>query len=580
MKESKIRWLKRNKKSFLKAKNLDKPIILDISAVWCHWCHVMDETTYANIDVAKLIDQLFIPIRVDRDKRPDIDKRYNMGGWPTTAFLTPSGEILGGGTYIPPQQMIIYLDRVSKTYQKEKATIKEKLKKIQNTSEKPNLPILSDFDNLQSIIDDLVLKIVSSYDDLYGGFGNAPKFPHTDVLKFMLLHSFLHRKNAALTIVKKTLNKMSSEGLYDKVENGFFRYSTTRDWSIPHYEKMCEDNAKLLINYLETYQATGDRKFLDVAKGILNYVNTKLSDQQNGGFYGSQDADEEYYKLSRAQRNKKIGPKVDNAIFINWNAMMVSGFLLSSIVVNDPILMEFALKTVKLLIEKAFSSKTGMKHYILNGKSHVSGLLTDQIYMMKCLIDCYQYTANREFLDYAEKISGFMFSNLWDDDGGFYDKIKKQEELGNLKILKKPFEENCIAIEVFLRLYHLTGKKQYLDIAKKIITFLRSIYQNYGIIGVGYGIAVEMFLHPIQIHIIGSRKHNSTLQFLNESLRTYNPLKTVEILDPKYEKKRLNDLGYKISDSPIAYICSEGSCRVVQDPNKIINAIRGVKSAV
>lgn len=575
MTTTKISWLPWNKESFQKAKELDKPVLLGISAVWCHWCHVMDQTTYSNSEVARLVQELFVPIRVDRDQRPDIDKRYNMGGWPSTAFLTPDGEVLTGGTYIPPQQMKMLLEHISHTYQTEKDNLKAKIKKLEQETKKPQAELGLDDEGFQSVIDGLMLEIASRFDSLHGGFGDAPKFPHSGALRLALLQHHIQGHNAALSIVKKTLTAMGSGGIYDKEEGGFFRYSTTRDWSIPHYEKMCEDNAKLIVNYLEAYQVTGDETFKDTAKGTLAYVNEKLSDQKNGGFYGSQDADEIYYKLSLKERQDRTPPRIDQTIYVNWNAMMVSAYLLASTVLKEPSYQKFALKTVNLLLDKAFNPNKGMNHYIIEGKSHLSGLLADQVYMTKCLIDFYQVSLDRTFLDKAQNLAEYMIDTLWDINGGFYDKPEDSNALGALKRLDKPLEENSVAADAFLRLHHLMGKKQYLDTARKTIEFFATRYQRYGIVGAGYGLAVEPYLHPMQIHIVGSRKKDSTIRFLKEALKAYNPLKTVEVLDPEKDKDRLKGLGYPISGLPAAYVCFGGTCKSVEDPKKMTKTIRG-----
>ncbi len=568
MTETKVSWLPWSEASFKKAKELDKPILLDISAVWCHWCHVMDETTYSDRGVARLIETKFVPIRVDRDQRPDIDKRYNMGGWPTTAFLTPDGEVLTGGTYIPPSQMMALLEHTS-NFNKNKGDIKSRIKELEK--QKPEPPLTDGLNNevFLSIIDDLILMIASQFDSLHGGFGNAPKFPHSTALRLALLQYHRQGHEAALNIVKKTLTQMQNGGIYDEEEGGFFRYSTTRDWSIPHYEKMCEDNAQLLINYLEVYQVTGDTAFRDTAKGILTYVNAKLSDQENGGFYGSQDADEIYYKLSLRERQKLKAPRIDQTLFVNWNAMMCSAYVLASAVLGDPSYQDFALKTVNLLLETSFSPKKGTAHYIIGGKSHLSGLLTDQAYMMKCLIDSYQTTADRKFLTKAGSLAEFMLNNLWSDTGGFYDKPKESRALGALKLLDKPLNENSIATSAFLKLHHYTDNQRYLKAAKKTLEYFSSDIQRYGIMGAVYGLAVELYLHPMQIHIVGSLKDNNTHRFLQESLTTYNPLKVVEVIDPAADAERLKTLGYPVADPPTAYVCFEGTCNSVENPEKI-----------
>jgi uncharacterized protein YyaL (SSP411 family) len=574
MAETKVTWLPWDKESFRKAKELDKPILLGISAVWCHWCHVMDQTTYSDSEVARLIEEKFVPVRVDRDQRPDIDKRYNMGGWPSTAFLTPDGEILSGGTYIPPQQMKALLEDVSSFYMKNKGNIKSRIEELKKEVEKPSIEYGVNSEVFRSIIDGLTLAIASRFDSLHGGFGNAPKFPHSGALRLALLQHYLEGHKAALNIVKKTLEKMSGGGIYDEEEGGFFRYSTTRDWSIPHYEKMCEDNAKLLVNYLEAYQVTGESVFRDTAKGILEYVNAKLSDQENGGFYGSQDADEAYYKLSLSERVKRTPPRVDKRLFVNWNCMMSSAYLLAAVVLDDQSLQDFALRTVNLLLDTSFSSENGVAHYLMEGKRHLSGLLTDQVHMMRCLIDCYQLTLDRKFLDSAEKIAEFILDKLWSDSGGFYDKPEETGGFGALKLLDKPLEENSVAADALLRLHHLTGKQKYLETARKTLEFFVSSIQRYGIMGCLYGLAAELHLHPMQVHIVGSRKDYVTRRFLTESLRAYNPLKVVEVIDPAADTERLKSLGYPVADVPKAYVCFEGTCNLVEEPEKMDKAVR------
>ncbi len=575
MAETKVSWLEWNKEAFRKSKELDKPILLDISAVWCHWCHVMDETTYSDSKVARLIDEKFVAVRVDRDQRPDIDKRYNMGGWPTTVFLSAAGDILMGGTYIPPQQMVGLLEQVSGIYEHNRGNMKSRILELQQDLKEPRVREVLDDSVFQSAVDGLTLEIASRFDAVHGGFGDSPKFPHSDALRLLLLQNYLHGHDGALTIVKKTLSAMGNGGVYDKVEGGFFRYSTTNDWSIPHYEKMCEDNAKLLMNYLEAYQVTADESFRDTADGILGYVDAKLSDQESGGFYGSQDADEFYYTLSPDERKKMKAPRIDRTLFVNWNAMMVSSYLLASMVLEEQKYQRFALKTAELLTDKAFSPKKGMSHFLIDRKSSIFGFLTDQAYMVRCLLNCYQVTFDRKFLEKAEALSEFMLDKLWDSkNGAFYDKPEEDDALGALKLLDKPLEENSVAADSFLRLYHLTGDQKYLETAKRALEFFMNDYQRYGIMGAVYGLAVERFLQPTQVHVVGSRKEKTTDLLIKECLKTYNPLKIVELIDPEQDKDRLKVLGYPVSDVPTAYICAGGDCRSVDDPKKVADIIR------
>ncbi|UCE96521.1 MAG: thioredoxin domain-containing protein [Candidatus Bathyarchaeota archaeon] len=568
---AKVTWLSWGKEAFQKSKNQDIPILLDISAVWCHWCHVMDQTTYSDVEVIKLIEEKFVPIRVDRDQRPDIDKRYNMGGWPTTVILTPEGNVITGTTYIPPQQMKNWLQNISDFYKKNQHQniVKAKSKELKRRTKKSSMPRNFNHEALLSIIDDLTLKITSNFDSMHGGFGSAPKFPHSEALALALLEHHIQGHKALLNIVKKTLHKMGQSGIYDKEDGGFFRYSTTRDWSLPHYEKMCEDNAKLLVNYLQAFQATGEKEFKETARGILEYVDTNLNDQENGGFYGSQDADEEYYKLNFLDRQKRTAPRIDKTLYTNWNAMMISAYLYASVVLKDRSYLKTGLRALDFLLEKSFNHKNGMYHYYSNGVKQLSGLLSDQIFMMKCLIDTYQTTADRQFIGFAESVAEFMLSNLWSGSEGFYDRPKDAHALGFLRTIVIPFEENCAAIDAFLRLHYLTDKRNYIEVARKTLKHLASSYQRYGLLAAAYGLAIELYQRPMQIHIVGSEKDRVVQKFLNESLKVYNPLKVVEILDPVTDAQRLEGLKYPITDTPKAYVCFSGTCTAIERPEEI-----------
>jgi uncharacterized protein YyaL (SSP411 family) len=394
-------------------------------------------------------------------------------------------------------------------------------------------------------------------------------------LRLALVEYKIQGHKAALNLVKKTLLEMRGGGVYDQQEGSFFRYSTTRDWSIPHYEKMCEDNANLLVNYLEAYQVTGEESFRETAQGILAYVNAKLSDREEGGFYGSQDADEEYYKLALPERRKRTAPRIDTTLFTNWNAMMTSAYLLASGVLEEASYLEFALRTVNLLLETSFSPNKGMYHYRVKGKSHLPGLLTDQVHMMKCLVDSYQVTSERKFLDHAESLANYILCKLWDDNGGFYDKPEETRAFGALKTLDKPLDENSVAADTFLRLHHLTGKKEYLETARKTLEYFASNYQRYGIMAAVYGLAVEYYLHPMQVHIVGPRDDPVTRRFRSASLRAYNPLKVVEVIDPSVDSERLRQLGYPATEKPTAYVCFKGTCNSVQNPEDIMKKIGG-----
>jgi uncharacterized protein len=302
-----VQWVEWGRAAFERAGREDKPILLDIGAVWCHWCHVIDRESYENEEIARIINQHYVAVKVDRDERPDIDARYQMavsaltgqGGWPLTAFLTPDGKPFYGGTYFPPDDrygrpgMKRVLETIAQNYHSHRAEIHSSADQI--------LAALGRTENLESsesfgggarasVVEVVLQNIGGLYDPENGGFGRAPKFPHPAALE-LLLDQYLERgERLFLDIVTSTLEAMGRGGVYDQIGGGFHRYSVDERWRVPHFEKMSYDNAGLLVNYLHAYQLTGNEFFREIALGILNFVENILS-RPGGGFYASQDAD-------------------------------------------------------------------------------------------------------------------------------------------------------------------------------------------------------------------------------------------------------------------------------------------------
>jgi hypothetical protein len=299
-----VNWREWGDQAFAQARAQDKPILLDIGAVWCHWCHVMDRESYENPEVARLINEHYVAVKVDRDERPDIDSRYQtavsalsgQGGWPLTAFLTPEGKPFYGGTYFPPDDqygrpgMRRVLEAVAQSYRAQRAQVLENAQKISEALAGVERFPRNDEQAGKEVLNAVLESIRGMYDARFGGFGNAPKFPHPSALNLLLEAYLQTRQSGFLTVVTSTLEHMGRGGVYDQLDGGFHRYAVDERWIVPHFEKMAYDNSGLLVNYLRAYQVTGNRFFRDIAEGILSFVGNVLSDPQ-GGFYASQDAD-------------------------------------------------------------------------------------------------------------------------------------------------------------------------------------------------------------------------------------------------------------------------------------------------
>src|SRR3981081_2660777 len=280
-------------------------MLLDIGAVWCHWCHVIDRESYENPDIAKIISDNFIAVKVDRDERPDVDSRYQsaissisgQGGWPLTGFLLPDGRPFFGGTYFPPEDQIgrpgfrRVLLAVAESYRSKRAELERAASSLAEAVAQAEVftGARAAFD--PAVVETQIASITQLFDIDNGGFGRSPKFPHASAIDLALERYQQNKEKHLLAMVETTLEKMASGGVYDQLAGGFHRYSVDERWLVPHFEKMSYDNSELLKNYLHGWQLTQNPFLRETAEGIIGWVNEVLSDQDNGGFYASQDAD-------------------------------------------------------------------------------------------------------------------------------------------------------------------------------------------------------------------------------------------------------------------------------------------------
>jgi uncharacterized protein YyaL (SSP411 family) len=300
-----IRWHEWGEDAFATAKRENKPMLLDIGAVWCHWCHVMDRESYDDPEVAQIVNEQFVAVKVDRDERPDIDSRYQaavsaisgQGGWPLTAFLTPDGVPFYGGTYFPPNDQWgrpsfkRVLASIANAFHEKQADVAEQARMVEQAISHAESFAGRSGRVSPRVVDAIVKSALGMFDARNGGFGNAPKFPHPGALD-LLIEQYArtgdeHLKNVVVT----TLDHMANGGVYDQLAGGFHRYSVDERWVVPHFEKMSYDNSELLKNYVHGYQVTGNEFFAEVARDIIRWMDEWLSDRERGGFYASQDAD-------------------------------------------------------------------------------------------------------------------------------------------------------------------------------------------------------------------------------------------------------------------------------------------------
>jgi uncharacterized protein len=298
-----IHWYPWGAEAFEAAQRGDKPVLLDIGAVWCHWCHVMDGESYENPEVAALLNEHFVCVKVDRDERPDVDARYQravqaltqQGGWPLTAFLTSQGEVFFGGTYFPPDGKYgrpgfrTVLASVLEAYRGRRDQIQAQAQSIRRLLDEhldESAPGKID----SALLDDTVSQMTRQFDPVNGGFGTQPKFPHPAAMTLLLHRWYDQPSEAVRQMLDRTLQGMARGGFYDQLGGGFHRYSVDAKWIVPHFEKMSYDNSELLKNYLDAFSLFGNEEYAEVARGIVRWVREVGADPA-GGYLASQDAD-------------------------------------------------------------------------------------------------------------------------------------------------------------------------------------------------------------------------------------------------------------------------------------------------
>jgi uncharacterized protein len=547
-----IEWLPWSEEAFERARAQDKPILLSISAVWCHWCHVMDETSYSDAGVIDAINRRFVPVRVDNDRRPDVNARYNMGGWPTTAFLAPDGTTLAGATYLPPEQMRRALDEIARFYAERKDEIAQRAAQLGAQGERHSSRPESGL--TEAPIAELIDQLERSYDEEFGGFGDAPKFPQPEVLEFLLAEWRISQNSRLYEMVARTMLAMARGGTYDHVEGGFFRYSTTRDWSVPHFEKMAEDHAGLLRVLATLVLLAPTEEFRATLVSAMGYVRRVLRDPQTGFFAGSQDADEGYYELPLEKRRTYGVPFIDRTSYTNWTAGLAGAQCLAARALDDDTMLGEALQTLDNLHEHLLGPEALLYHVLAPGASpDVRGLLVDQVAYARAALDAHEISGEARFLQRAQSLVETVADTLAAPDGGFYDRLRDREAFGRLALADRPITENGLLAEVLLRLGALTGDRGYREQAAKTLALYADTARSAGPFAASYARALHRYLLPeVAVRIVG--EPDVTDEFREAALRLPAPFTSIRTLSPRAAE----ELG--MPERVAAYVCADGTC--------------------
>src|SRR5205809_359832 len=568
-----VHWSPWSDAAFARARQEHKPILLDIGAVWCHWCHVMDGESYEDPGVAEILNRDFVCIKVDRDERPDVDARYQravqalsgQGGWPLTAFLTPDGEVFFGGTYFPPDNNAYgrpgfrrVLMEIARAFREERERVTTNARAIRE-------------------------HVVQTLDEAKAG-----------------------------------------DGVRDHVGGGFHRYSVDERWIVPHFEKMSYDNSELLRAYLSAYQAFRTPLFREVATGIVNWVLEVMADKERGAFATSQDADltfgddgdywtwtadeakgvltarefavaarvfdiddvgemhhnpkknvlwwkadpagddewpvlRDAIKKLKVARDRRQAPFVDRTAYVNWNAMMAGAFLQAGAVLDRPECNQLALRVLERIWNEAWDAERGMSHVL--GRLEPRGMLDDNVQAAAAFLEACEATGEPAWLDRAAAVMTYCGTAHADDTAGYFD-IAATKGTAYLATRAKPVQDaptpspNGVAALVLARLSALTDKSEWRERLDRHLAAFAGSARELSLYGSTLLRAVDWAVHPItRIEVAGPSGEGPACAMHLLALQTYRPRKVVV---------------RKVADRPAATVCVGTTCSLpVSTPEQL-----------
>jgi uncharacterized protein len=539
-----MHWHEWSEDAFAEARSRGCPVLLFLTASWCRFCRELEALVLRDPRVERLVQERFVAIRVDKDRRPDIDARYSRGGWPTLAYLDDSAEVLSTDTYLEPEELLPRLELVAGYYAENRDAIRRRLAEAAERAREPGHAARSGAHLSAEPIEWVARTLAETADPVHGGWGARHKFPHPEAIDFALVRWSQTGDEAMRKLVQRTLRNMQQGEIHDRVEGGFYRFATAPDWSGPHHEKMLDSNAQRLYAYLEAYQAFREESFRETAEGVLAWMRNTLLDADTGAFRGSQDADPTYAHLSTIEARREHGaPACDPTIFANWNALAVSSLLKAAVVLKQDAWRVQALRALEFVMDELFDERQGVYHY-WDGSYHLPGLLSDQAYTLRALIDTFQYCGDNRWLGAARTLAALTIENHKSEGGAFYDTRPDPAAQGVLRRRNQSLLENSVMAEALLRLSHFTRESDYADAAHEALGAFAADYKRYGHFVAGYARAVHLVFHPpVHVTIVGPGEAEETRSLRLAALEPYFASRIVQVIDPARDAELLERAG-------------------------------------
>jgi uncharacterized protein YyaL (SSP411 family) len=527
----------------------------------------------ADVDpvVAVTVAASFVPVRVDCDRRPDIAERYNLGGWPTNAFLTPRGDLITGGTYFDVDTFRLLVARVAQSWRERRdeveaaiAAQRRELERRRRPRVAANVPTI---DTVREIVD----VTMDEFDFRYGGFGREPKFAHAPSIE-LLLAAFratgeTKLRDAALLSLEAMWSPEPGRPRLADAAGGFYRCAMKRDWSQPRYEKMLEENAALLSVFLSAHQLTGEARWAAAARSIVGFALATFADRGRRVFRSSQAGwpGEEYYALDVEDRSRTVPPPVDATAYTSWNARMASAFLKAGLVLGDDTALEFGAAVVDSLVTRgrAANEEVLLGHVVKRDSAEGPILLASQVNTARALVDAYEALGGSHRLATAARLLDEVHGHLFDAARETYsDTLLEQGGEGYLSAPIVPLADNCTAADTLLRLASLLDAPAYEARALTLLRTLSAYAPDHGLLAAPFALALLRALIPDRVAIYfasASGKPPSRL-LVRAAHAIYAPEKTVRFLDAERDGRRLKALRLADAGDRVAVVCRGAAC--------------------
>ncbi len=592
-----IPWLEWDEDAFRRAREHDRPVLLSISGSWCHWCHVMDETTYSDQRVIDMLASRFVCIRVDTDERPDVNARYNAGGWPTTAFLTMDGDPITSATYLDPDQMLDAMKTVLEAWYVNRDAVVQQVEaaRAMRAAERAAARAQRGPGVLTPAILDTALEVLAQRYDaehhglredgaLAGSERASLRFPHPAVLRLWRYASLRREQPAHLARAIDVAGAMVQGGLHDVEGGGFFRYATQPDWSAPHVEKLARDQGAMLLALAEL--ALADRgaheTLAEAVAGTADFLADTLGHPQ-GAIVGSQDADEAWYDATPEEREALSPPAVDERVFTASAAVAARGLIAAGVAYERRDWVQRGRRVVDFMVQHLRAGEAGMYHAYAGGPRGF-GILDDQAQSILALLEAYEVTGQPLYFEHARSLARVVERD-WHEPGlGFRDLAVDHEDTALLAEPAMPLPVNVATAEAFLWLGRLTHDERFVGLAQDTLgAFAHGLE--------GRGLAVADYARVVDRLLSAEPEFKIVSEFeAGEPDRVADPLhraalrmplagRTVQRLSPEQDATLMYQMGLP-RQSKVAYVCTGTTCSApITDPEALPGAIEDLLAA-